>query len=142
MFPISLPSLSNSIKGQILGSVTGTLFCMSRCAPQIPTLLLHCPVSCPPPGSFPQFLSILMPLAPTSFLLLTPHRNTSHHTFNYEVDFTFLFSFFLPSSLLPLKLKFTAMYNHCINSFTSSQFPFHISHSLLPKAFHISKRHF
>lgn len=123
-----------------MGSVTGT-FCMSRCVPQIHTPhLLTCLLG-PPPGSFPHFLSNLMPLAPTSFLLLILHRNVPHHTSNYEVNFTFYFSFFLPSPLLPLKLKFTAMYDHGTNFFTSSKFPFHIPHSLLPKAFHISKRH-
>lgn len=124
MFPISLPCPSNTIRGQAGQCGWHILYVqMHSPSPHSTSVVLSC-FLVPPPGSFPHFLSNLMPLAPATFFLLTLHRNTSHHTSNYKVNFTFYFSFFLPPPLLPQKLKFTAMYNHSMNFFTSSQFPF------------------
>lgn len=74
-------------------------------SPHSTSVVLSC-FLVPPPGSFPHFLSNLLPLAPATFFLLTLHRNTSHHTSNYKVNFTFYFSFFLPPPLLPQKLVY------------------------------------
>lgn len=138
MFPISLPSPSNTIRGQA-GQCDWHFFICPDVFPKSPyhiccaVLFLgssSCLIS-----SVPFQLNVSCPCILSALDTAQEYFSSLFQLWN---QFHILL-FFLPSLLLCLKLKFTAMYDHSMNFLISSQFPFHIPHSLLPTVFTFQK---